>query len=68
MAHATLTTGSTQPTLAHTDPAAGDAGRWPTDTRTAHRDLSRQLDAWCRANDWPSVLNAWIAEEAIRRC
>ncbi|HSN54413.1 MAG TPA: hypothetical protein VLT32_07055 [Candidatus Sulfomarinibacteraceae bacterium] len=35
--------------------------------RAASRDVLRQLDAWCRSHDAPSVLNAWIAEEALRR-
>ena len=35
--------------------------------RAACRDVLRQLDAWCRSHDAPSGLNAWIAEEALRR-
>lgn len=68
MAHATFMTSSTSPRFSHTDPLSGDPGRQPSAGGTAHHDLSRQLDAWCRANDWSSRLNDWIAEEAIRRC
>ena len=68
MAHATFMTGPTPPRLSRTEALTGAPGRRPSEIGLAQRDLMRQLDVWCRANDWSSGLNAWIAEEAIRRC
>jgi hypothetical protein len=67
MAYATFVTGPASPRISHTDPLTGDPGRRPSDIGPTRRDLVRQLDVWCRANDWSCGLNAWIAEEAIRR-
>ena len=33
-----------------------------------YRRIQRELDAWCRKHDWPSTLNSWVAEEALRQC
>jgi len=44
-----------------------DRKRWPRTADAAHASLLRELNQWSRDNDWPSTLNSWIAEEAVRR-
>jgi hypothetical protein len=44
-----------------------DISDWPEKARAALRDVSRELDRWCRHNDWPMATNAGLAEEAIRQ-
>ncbi len=45
----------------------GDRELWPRDAGEVHNRLLRELNQWSRDNDWPSTLNSWIAEEAVRR-
>ena len=33
----------------------------------AYWQLLRELNAWCRDTGSPTTLNAWLAEEALRR-
>lgn len=40
---------------------------WPEEARSAYREVQRELDRWCRTNDWPMISNALVAEEAVRR-
>ena len=40
---------------------------WPTDEFDSYREVLAELDAWSRRHDAPRSLNAWIAEEAVRR-
>jgi len=44
-----------------------DRNQWPRDAGEAHGRLLRELNRWSRDNDWPSTLNSWVAEEAVRR-
>ena len=44
-----------------------DQKQWPSAADTARESLVRELNRWSRENDWPSTLNSWIAEEAVRR-
>ena len=44
-----------------------DRERWPIAADSARESLIRELDRWSRDNNWPSTLNSWIAEEAVRR-
>ena len=44
-----------------------DRKRWTRNADAAHASLLRELNQWSRDNDWPSTLNSWIAEEAVRR-
>lgn len=44
-----------------------DRTQWPREADTARTSLVRELNRWSRDNDWPSTLNSWIAEEAVRR-
>jgi hypothetical protein len=68
MAHVTSTAvQSPASSLDRTVSIAGDVGRRHSDTPAEHREIVRQLDAWCRSHDWPGFLNAHLAEEALRR-
>ncbi|MDX2438457.1 MAG: hypothetical protein QNL88_15600 [Acidobacteriota bacterium] len=44
-----------------------DREQWPHTAGAAHDALLKDLNRWSRDNDWPSTLNSWVAEEAIRR-
>jgi hypothetical protein len=39
----------------------------PQEARAALRELQRQLDGWCRDRGWPTSLNGWVAEAAVRQ-
>lgn len=44
-----------------------DRKQWPSEANAARQSLVGDLNRWSRDNDWPSTLNSWIAEEAVRR-
>jgi len=44
-----------------------DRKQWPSAADAARESLVIELNRWSRDNDWPSTLNSWIAEEAVRR-
>lgn len=44
-----------------------DRNRWPREAGEARERLLWELNRWSRDHDWPSTLNSWIAEEAVRR-
>ncbi len=55
------------PTPIVMDALPADRKRWPRSADAAHDSLLRELNRWSRENDWPSTLNSWVAEEAVRR-
>lgn len=40
---------------------------WPREAQEAFSSVLRDLNAWCRDNGCPVVLNGVTAEEAVRR-
>ena len=44
-----------------------DHRQWPRSADQARESLLRELNRWSRDNHWPTTLNSWIAEEAVRR-
>ena len=62
----------TEPEAPRTFPAHGrlpeDRAEWPDEAGRQYGRLLRELNAWSREHDWPMSSNAWIAEEAVRRC
>lgn len=40
---------------------------WPREAQEAFSSVLRDLNAWCRDNGCPAVLNGPTAEEAVRR-
>jgi hypothetical protein len=57
----------TSPTPVMMNALPKDRNRWPRSAGEAHESLVWELNRWSRENDWPSTLNSWIAEEAVRR-
>jgi hypothetical protein len=55
------------PTPIVMDALSEDRKRRPSGADAAHNSLLQELNRWSRDNDWPSTLNSWIAEEAVRR-
>ncbi len=55
------------PTPIVMDALPDDRRQWPRSAGAAHESLLRELNRWSRDNDWPSTMNSWIAEEAVRR-
>ncbi len=55
------------PTPIVMDGVPDDRKRWSRSAGAARDSLLRELNRWSRDNDWPSTLNSWIAEEAVRR-
>ena len=49
------------------NPLPEDQSQWPRAAEKARDLLFRELNRWSRDNDWPTTMNSWIAEEAVRR-
>jgi hypothetical protein len=67
MTYATMIAGPWRANRNRTAVVIGDEAGRASEFAAVQRQTIRELDAWCRANDWPTRLNAWIAEEAVRR-
>jgi len=46
---------------------SGNRDEWSSGAESAYRHVLGELNAWSRSHDSPRCLNAWIAEEAVRR-
>lgn len=67
MPHAIMTSRAPSPSAGHGAAIARSNGGRPFVIPSELRETIRELDAWCRTHGWSTNLNAWIAEEAVRR-
>ncbi len=68
MAPMIVTTEAAAPVLEPRHVLPNNRRDWPSDEQDSYREVLAELDSWSRRYDASRNLNAWIAEEAVRRC